>query len=537
MATRALLRAVPTIIGAAVCGAAMLGPAPAMASAVAPASPVTGTASVPVGATKVAPDPLGWTACPTAGSPTLQCGSLSVPYDYSNPNGPQFTLAVRKVPATGVKTGTLFFNPGGPGGAGASYVGPLWHYLPASVQEHFDLVSWDPRGIGATRPKLESCEEPRVVLPASGPVDWSAARASSEVVAAQANRSCQEHNAAFINYVGTTNVARDLDRLRAAVGDAKVTYWGLSYGTRIGYVYAMMFPDRIRAMVLDGNIDPSGTYAGLTEGGGALDSALQFMRTASAPSYQSIMATLAGLNAAPIPVGEGLRYTRWDYLTDLEWQIPNEGAWPGVLAFNHQIATARLDTPEGADARARLRASVGASDGNLGGAFSVVNCLDYADRTTPAAQNTAISAKVATAPVYGGMITTAYALGCSGLQLTPDPVPTARSAANLARIRNLPIVIANSTNDGSTPMMWALRMAKAFPRAVLIKYLGAEHGLWQLTPSDCVNSKITNYVVALQRPTPYLCRFSAPPVLPVGGLPPGDLPTFPQGLPDGGPYG
>lgn len=525
MAPKVLQRRASLVMGAVLGATTILAAPPTSASALLPTARL------------VAPATVAWSACPTPQSPTLQCGTLAVPYDYAKPGGPQFTLSVRKVPATGAKTGTLFFNPGGPGGPGGAYVGPLWDYLPTSVHEHFDLVSWDPRGIGATRPALESCQEPRLVLPASGPVDWTAARASSERVAAEANRACQERNAAFINHLGTTNVARDLDRLRAAVGDAKLTYWGLSYGTRIGYVYAMMFPDRIRAMVLDGNIDPGGTYAGLTEGGVALDSALAFMRTASTPSHQSIMTTLAGLDAAPIPVGDGVQYTRWDYLTGLTWRVPSEGAWPDLIEFNSQIATARLDTPAGEQARAQLRASVGASDGNLGGAFSVVNCLDYADRMSPVAQNAAINANVARGPVFGGMITAEYALGCSGLQLVPDPVPSARSAANLARIRNLPIVIANATNDGSTPMLWAQRMAKAFPRAVLIKYLGGEHGLWQFTPSTCVNSKITDYLVALRRPTPYLCRFAPPPGLPTGGLPPGVRPTYPQSLPDGGPYG
>lgn len=120
--------------------------------------------------------------------PTLQCGTLLVPYDYSQPNGPRFALAVSKVPATGRRTGSLFFNPGGPGGAGTSAVVGLSNLMPPVVRARFDLVSRDPRGIGSTRPALKSCLEPRLVLPASGVVVGPRPPAASAVVAAAANR-------------------------------------------------------------------------------------------------------------------------------------------------------------------------------------------------------------------------------------------------------------------------------------------------------------------------------------------------------------
>ncbi|MDQ1307295.1 MAG: Alpha/beta fold hydrolase [Actinomycetota bacterium] len=489
------------------------------------AAPVSGTAPpVPAAPVPAAPAPataargeitgLRWRPCPASGTPTLQCGRLLVPYDYSQPAGPQFALAVSRVPATGRRTGSLFFNPGGPGGAGAGAVAGLSKVMPAAVRARFDLVSWDPRGIGNTRPALKSCLQPRLVLPVSGVVDWPTARAESAVVVAAANRTCQASNSSFINHMGTNNAARDLDRLRAAVGDRKLTYWGLSYGTRIGYVYALMYPNRIRAMTLDGNIDPKSNYAGLTQGGVALDSALRFMSSASPPTYAAIMAMVSGLDAAPIPLGNGKQYTRWNYLTTMASAIPSESSWPYVIGYNRSIETARLNTPAGAKERAKLLASLDASDGNLGGAFSVVNCLDYADRMSAAAQNSAIGHNALVAPVYGGFITAEYALGCTGLSLRPDPVPTTRSAANRARIAHLPVVIANATNDGSTPMIWALQMKASFGRGVLLKYSGAQHGLWMLTPSTCINNRITNYFVSLAFPTPTLCPFAPPANLP-----------------------
>ncbi|MFM2437902.1 MAG: hypothetical protein RLZ55_719, partial [Actinomycetota bacterium] len=427
--------------GSALAAAGVLAVVTALANPASAAAANLPRATQPIPAppsSSLATPTIPWRACATAEAPTLQCGTLAVPFDYAKPFGPKFTLAVSKLPATGAPTGTLFFNPGGPGGAGAKVVPYLAAVVPPSVRERFDIVGWDPRGLGDTKPTLQDCPYLGLTLPTSGPVDWVAARARSESAVAAANRTCMTRNAGFINYVGTTNVARDLDRLREAVGDDKVTYWGMSYGTRIGYVYAILFPTRIRAMVLDGNIDPTGTYAGLAQGGVALDSALTFMRTANPATHKSIMDTLQGLDAAPIDVGGGARYTRWDYLTTMSGVIPSEESWPQIKGFNNVIATARLTTPEGLQARATLRTQIGRTDHNLGGAFGVVNCLDYADRMTPAAQEAAIKRNATDGPVFGGLITSEYVLGCTGLTVRPDPVPTTSSRANLARIASLP---------------------------------------------------------------------------------------------------
>ena len=138
-----------------------------------PAVPVATLGSGSNTSTSVAPEPRGdlrgirWHACPTAQVATLMCGTLAVPYDYANPAGPKFVLAVAKVPALGRKVGTLFFDPGGPGGAGAASTGWAATQMPMSVREKFDVVGWDPRGIGDTRPALQGCAQPQPVLPAT----------------------------------------------------------------------------------------------------------------------------------------------------------------------------------------------------------------------------------------------------------------------------------------------------------------------------------------------------------------------------------
>ncbi len=453
---------------------------------------------------------LNWRGCPTDSAPTLLCATLKVPFDYDHPKRGKFRLAVSKLPATGVARRSLIFNPGGPGGAGAAAVAGVGSIVPASIRAKFDIVSWDPRGIGATRPVLRSCATPYSVRPISGPVVWSVVRNKSAANLAKANRLCQQRNARFINYMGTNNAARDLDRLRAKVGDSKLTYWGMSYGTRIGVVYAMLYPNRVRAMVQDGNIDPKGSYAGLTPGGVAADQALGFVRKLSPASYASLLATRDGLAAAPIDLGGGETFTRWSYLDFMMGVVGAQAQWPTIDALPSIVNQARVAGAGGDQARGILRTVLAAtkSNTNAGGAFSVVNCLDYKDRMSAARQRRVVKRNAIAGPVFGGSLTTDYAIGCSGLKVKPDPIPRTRSKTNRARIAGLKIVIANATKDAATPMRWAKSMANAFPRAAFIKYRGGQHVIWNNTPSVCVARHIDPYVRNVKHPRSKTCDFA-----------------------------
>lgn len=159
--------------------------------------------------------------------PTQECARLAVPFDYARPRKGHFRLAVARIPATEKKTGSLFLNPGGPGGSGVGSLGGIASLMAPSVRAKFDIVSWDPRGIGDTKPALRGCITPFADRPTSGPVNWTSVRSSAAAALGRANRLCQQRNQRFINYMGTNDAVRDLDALRAAVGDRKLTYWGL----------------------------------------------------------------------------------------------------------------------------------------------------------------------------------------------------------------------------------------------------------------------------------------------------------------------
>ncbi|HEY3187036.1 MAG TPA: alpha/beta fold hydrolase, partial [Solirubrobacteraceae bacterium] len=201
---------------------------------------------------------LDWHACadlPEDAPTTFECATVEVPRDYSRPNGRQITLALTRLPAKDAanRIGSLFFNFGGPGGDGVSSLQAISaRYDP--LNRRFDLVGFDPRGVGQSSPAIDCAVNQETdgiyaqpfPTPDNLDVDALVARDRAYV------ERCVERNADILPYVSTANVARDMDVLREAVGDSRLTYLGFSYGTTLGATYAAMFPTHFRSMVLDG---------------------------------------------------------------------------------------------------------------------------------------------------------------------------------------------------------------------------------------------------------------------------------------------
>ncbi|MFE0515165.1 alpha/beta hydrolase [Streptomyces sp. NPDC058964] len=213
----------------------------------------TPTPSVPV-------PKLNWMPC--VQGKRFDCATAKVPLDYANPDGRTIELAVVKRKATGPgrRIGTLFFNPGGPGGPGTVQMPQNYEFFPREVRERFDIVSWDPRGVGNSTAVncFASPEEAGAWMsskPAGFPVGEKERKRWIAAFADQANR-CMQRDPELLRHVSTADTARDLDQLRQAVGDAQLTYFGISYGSFLGATYANLFPGKVRAMTIDSNIDP-----------------------------------------------------------------------------------------------------------------------------------------------------------------------------------------------------------------------------------------------------------------------------------------
>ena len=227
--------------------------------------------AAPVGASAVtlahsaAVPVLRWTKCHPGGAAAragFQCASAVVPLDYRSPGGAKITLAVVRHPATdrARRLGTLFINPGGPAGEGTSIIPPSIHFVPATLRARFDVVSWDPRGVGestAIKQCFANTNDENTFLGAAAYFPVGTAQEMAYIRQwAQFGQRCADRNGALLGHVTTAETARDLDLLRRAAGDPKLHYLGLSYGTYLGATYANLFPGKVGALVLDANFAP-----------------------------------------------------------------------------------------------------------------------------------------------------------------------------------------------------------------------------------------------------------------------------------------
>jgi pimeloyl-ACP methyl ester carboxylesterase len=202
-----------------------------------------------------------WKKCATDDYPTLQCATLKVPLDHAHPGGRQITLALSRVPHTSpAYQGPLLVNPGGPGGSGLTLAGFVASALPRSVASQYDVIGFDPRGVGASKPALDC--EPGFFDPVR-PDSVPSTRATERAGLARARSFaavCGKKYANLLPYIDTVSAVRDMDSIRRSLGAKRINYFGYSYGTYLGAVYAKLFPRQVRRLVLDSVVDPTGVW-------------------------------------------------------------------------------------------------------------------------------------------------------------------------------------------------------------------------------------------------------------------------------------
>jgi pimeloyl-ACP methyl ester carboxylesterase len=260
MPTAHVRRALPAllaVIGLAIAGCTSSGPGslPGQAGSSSGPGGASGVPSVPQSA-------LSWRPCPAVGA-GLACASLQVPLDYSKPGGRKLTLALSEKPATapaGKRQGVLLVNPGGPGGPGRNLAASVASGLDPSVAAEYTIVGFDTRGVGASVPALHC--DPSFFAEVR-PDYIPATQAAEQVLIGRAKAyaaDCQKRFGWLLPFMTTQNIARDMDSIREALGQQKISYFAYSYGTYIGEVYATLFPSRVARMVLDSTVDPQGAW-------------------------------------------------------------------------------------------------------------------------------------------------------------------------------------------------------------------------------------------------------------------------------------
>lgn len=447
-------------------------------------------------------------------NPAFDCGTLEVPVDHAAPNGPTMKIPVVRVRALAPeeRIGSLLLNPGGPGGSGVDLAKLASFVIAPELRDKFDLIGFDPRGEAGSTPPIDCTDDldPFIALDTT-PDDAAEEKALVEVSQSLVD-GCEARSAALLPFVGTDSIVRDMDLLREALGDDKLTYLGFSYGTFLGAIYAETFPDHVRALVLDGALDPSLSNEQFIEGQSlAFEQELEEMFTwcaadeacplgkegdpaeGPAAAYDAL---LAAVEEAPLPApGSGDRTVGpGEFSYGVSAALYQPGRWPKLAEALATAAkgdgSALLDLADGYAGRS----ADGTYDNNLE-VYYAVTSIDTASSRDPATI-AALAAKMRDkAPRIG-----AY-LPYSALPSALWPVPPWRGAVPVTAAGAPPILVVGGTRDPATPYLWSEALAKQLPGAALLTRDGDGHTSF-LRGNACIDEAVTAYLVSGTLPTP-----------------------------------
>ncbi len=446
---------------------------------------------------------LTWQSC----SGGFQCARLLVPVTYRRPAGGRFSLPVIRLRAANQaqRIGSLVLNPGGPGGSGVQYARQARRVLSAAVLARFDVVGFDPRGVGGSRPAIRCMTGPQLdrYFQTDDTPDNAAEMAGVISASKFFARACDGRAGPLLPYVGTANAARDMDVLRSALGDDRLSYLGKSYGTYLGAYYAELFPHRVRALVLDGALDPASSAIGqnIVQANGfqvALRSfAADCVRRPDCPlgtggTASAGLAKIAGLlsrsDRTPLAndLGDG-RPANQSLITEgIAAALYSKAYW-APLRRALQDAFAGDGTPliEFADALTER-----SSDGrytNLAESNMAINCVDRAWPRSLSAWRSAAAVAARDAPDFGAPIMWG-SLPCAYWPVHGAPTPRIRAAGAP------PILVVGTTRDPATPYRWARALSRDLSSGVLLGWNGDGHTAYRMG-SSCVDSTVDRYLI------------------------------------------
>lgn len=446
---------------------------------------------------------LEWTSCGAG----LQCSTAIAPLDWNDPAGDRIELALIRQPATsGSPIGSLLLNPGGPGASGYDFVRDSIDYATDErLQSSFDVVGFDPRGVN--RSTAVSCYDDPAELDAyiydiapgvPGSDEWLAAASASTAAFGQ---RCLELTGPLLGHVDTPSAARDLDMLRAALGDESLNYLGYSYGTLLGQVYAELFPERTGRLVLDGAVDPAATdfEATATQAQGFESALRAFLEDCIGATdcpfdggvddaMAEVRALLDTLDASPLSAPDGRRLGSSAMFTAIILPLYTESNWvylrelfASVFSGDAEYAFQLADTYN-------RRSPDGTYLDNQTEAFISINCLDARGDGSVATMRAEAAELRELAPVFGPQMSWG-GTGCPNW-----PVPAVRERAPIVAPGSSDILVIGTTNDPATPYAWAVTVAETLQNGHLVTFDGEGHTAYNKS-NDCVNDAVDDFLI------------------------------------------
>ncbi len=443
---------------------------------------------------------LEWRRCEGA-----QCATLEVPVDYENPQGETIELAVVKVPAkrASKRIGSLVVNPGGPGASGVDYARAADFIVTRGVRQAYDIVGFDPRGVDRSSP-IDCLTDPQLdtFLTADPTPDDAAEEQEFARTSQGVAQACADRAGPLLAHVSTVEATRDMDVLRAALGEKKLTYLGKSYGTLLGATYADLFPEQVGRMVLDGAVPPDATSTEISLGqaagferatrawaafcveegdcpmGGTVDEVMEGLRT-----------FLTSVDRSPLPrTGDSSvpRLTEGWASVGIAQAMYDQGQWEFLVdAMRRAVGGDGTGLMQLADQYAHRNPGGEYAD-NILEAYLAVSCLDRPETTDLEERRRLAEEAADTAPTWA-----AYLMWGS-LPCGYWPIPATGEPKKVTADGADPIVVIGTTRDPATPYEWSVRLREQLADASLLTLDGDGHTAYSRS-NDCIDKAVDRF--------------------------------------------
>jgi pimeloyl-ACP methyl ester carboxylesterase len=449
-------------------------------------------------------NPIVWTACDGSTNTEVECGNIEVPFDYADPEQGSFVLYVKKHNAANPadRIGSMMVNPGGPGFGGSSLADDARYYFSQDLIDHFDIIAWDPRGTGESTPAVDCVDTFDEYFGLDSPPETPDEK-QALIDASQAfNDKCAENSGTVLPYISTQASAQDINSLRLALGEEKVSFFGFSYGSELGTTWATMFPETVRAIVVDGAVDPnaSSTEEGMNQAKGFEGQLATFLKQCSekttcefhngGKAEAAFDQLVLDIDATPLevskdrtPVTQGVLFTAvaqamysdyyWPQLSEALSEAQN-GDGKGILQLYDDYYQRKDD----------------GTYGNELEAFLAISCLDDPGASSVEDVDSHIEDFIAAAPRLGGNFAYGYSCALWPVKQASKVTITGKGAG--------PIVVVGTTGDPATPLDSTRKMALGLEQGILIVVDANQHTGYGA--NSCVVKAVDDYLIKLTVP-------------------------------------